>query len=114
MTLDIPTNPSIQLRSTAFDDYATIDIAEFARDLVEVTFNGTQDSNAVWVQYQIIWVDNRWYYGYRHCGSINWLDGFSYFEDGVNYQYSENVLMGQDTIRTMKITQLKFQSYKTF
>ncbi len=45
LTLDIPSNPSIQLRSTAFDDYAAIDIAEFARDLVEVTFNGTQDSN---------------------------------------------------------------------
>jgi hypothetical protein len=53
LTLDIPSSPNIQLRSTAFDGYASIDIAEFARDLVEVTFNGTEESAAVWVQYQI-------------------------------------------------------------
>ena len=100
LTADIPSNPSIQLRSTAFDGYATIDIAEFARDLVEVTFNGTQDSNAVWVQYQIIWVDNDGTTGTDTAVQLTGLDGFSYFEDGVNYQYSDNVLMGQDTIRT--------------
>lgn len=100
LTLDIPANPSIQLRSTAFDGYASIDIAEFARDLVEVTFNGTQDSNAVWVQYQINWVDADETTGTDSAVQLTGLDGFSYFEDGVNYQYSKNVLMGQDTIRT--------------
>jgi len=100
LTLDIPSSPNIQLRSTAFDGYASIDIAEFARDLVEVTFNGTEESAAVWVQYQITWVDADETTGTDSAVQLTGLDGFSYFEDGVNYQYSNNVLMGQDTIRT--------------
>lgn len=107
LTLDIPTSPSIQLRSTAFDGYASIDIAEFARDLVEVTFNGTQDSNAVWVKYQITWFDNDETTGTDTAVELTGLDGFSYFEDGINYQYASNVLMGQDTIRTSQDTTVK-------
>lgn len=107
LTLDIPSNPSIQLRSTAFDDYAAIDIAEFARDLVEVTFNGTQDSNAVWVQYQITYYTNSGTSGSLPAVQLTGLDGFSYFEDGINYQYSNNILMGQSTIRTSENNTVK-------
>lgn len=107
LTADVPSAPSIQLRSTAFDGYASIDIAEFARDLVEVTFNGTQDSNAVWVQYQITYVDNDETSGVDSIVKLTGLDGFSYFEDGINYQYSDNVLMGQETIRTSENTTVK-------
>ena len=107
LTVDEPISPSIQLRSTAFDGYASIDIAEFARDLVEVTFNGTQDSNAVWVKYQITWVDSDETTGVDTAVSLTGLDGFSYFEDGINYQYPSNVLMGQNTIRTSQATTVK-------
>ena len=107
LTADEPTAPNIQLRSTALDGYASIDIAEFARDLVEVTFNGTQDSNAVWVKYQITWVNNDETSGVDGPVSLTGLDGFSYFEDGINYQYASNVLMGQNTIRTSQSTTVK-------
>lgn len=100
LVLDEPVDPSIQLRSTAFDGYASIDIAEFARDLVEVTFNGTEESAAVWVQYQITWVDKDGRTGTDNTVQLTGLDGFGYFEDGINYNYSGNILMGQDTIRT--------------
>jgi hypothetical protein len=96
LTADVPSTPSIQLRSTAFDGYASIDIAEFARDLVEV-----------WVQYQITYVDNDDTSGVDSIVKLTGLDGFSYFEDGINYQYSDNVLMGQETIRTSENTNLK-------
>ena len=100
LTADEPVDPNIQLRSTAFDGYAAIDISEFARDLVEVTFNGTQDSNAVWIKHQITWVDTDETSGVDSAVYSTGLDGFSYFEDSVNYQYVSNVLMGQTTIRT--------------
>ena len=107
LVADEPVSPSIQLRSTAFDGSASIDIAEFARDLVEVTFTGTQDSNAVWVKYQITWVDNDETTGVDTAVSLTGLDGFSYFEDGINYQYPRNVLMGQNTIRTSQSKTVK-------
>ena len=107
LTADIPSVPSIQLRSTAFDGYASIDISEFARDLVEVTFSGTQESSAVWVQYQITWVDTDQTSGVDSAVQLTGLDGFSYFEDGINYQYSDNILMGQDTIRTSENNYVK-------
>ena len=107
LTADIPSVPSIQLRSTAFDGYASIDISEFARDLVEVAFSGTQESSAVWVQYQITWVDTDQTSGVDSAVQLTGLDGFSYFEDGINYQYSDNILMGQDTIRTSENNYIK-------
>ena len=58
LVADKPATASLLLRSTAFEGSASIDIAEFARDLVEVTFNGNQDSNAVWVSTQVAWYKN--------------------------------------------------------
>ena len=97
---DVPATPSIQLRSTAFNGTASIDIAEFARNYVEVYFGGTQDSNAVWVKYTLTWVDADDTTGTDTAVLLTGLDGFSYFEDGINYQYYKQVLMGQSILRT--------------
>ena len=97
---DVPYNPNIQLRSTAFNGTASIDIAEFARNYVEVSFDGIQDSNAVWVKYSLTWVDSDTTTGTDTDVILTGLDGFSYFEDGINYQYYKNVLLGQNTLRT--------------
>ena len=103
LTADEPVSPSLTLRSTAFDGTAKIDIAEFARDQVEVIFSGSQESNAVWVKTELTYWDSDgvttatdapvYYTG---------LDGFSYFEEGRNYNYPYNVLLGSDRVRTFK------------
>jgi len=107
LTTDKPSSPSIELRSTAFDGVSSIDISEFARDLVEVVFSGTQESNAVWVEYQINWVDKDGTSGTDSAVQLTGLDGFSYFEEGINFQYPFNVLIGQDRIRTLEDTTIQ-------
>ena len=48
-----PLEADIKLRSTALNNKTSIDIAEYARDFVEVTFSGTEESNAVFISYQL-------------------------------------------------------------
>ena len=96
LVTDEPSSPTIQLRSTAFDGKASVDIAEFARDYVEVTFSGTEASNAVWVRYDLTWTDTDNATGTDTSVYLVGLDGFSYFEDGINYQWSNDILMGSE------------------
>jgi len=108
LTTDEPTDPSLTLRSTAFEGTAKIDIAEFARDQVEVIFSGNQESNAVWVKTEVTWWDNDGTTtGTDSPVYYTGLDGFSYFEEGVNYQYPFNVLLGSDRVRTYEDTNYK-------
>ena len=83
-----PVEADIKLRSTALNDITSIDIAEFARDFIEVTFSGAAESNAVFISYQL-----------QHftAGVIDPLpakeakvyltgfDGYGTFQDGVNF-----------------------------
>ena len=51
-----PANPDVTLRSKAFDGKASVDIAEFARDFVEVTIStGSEaaESSAVWISFDL-------------------------------------------------------------
>ena len=107
LVADEPVSPSLKLRSTAFENTASIDIAEFARDLVEVTFNGAQDSNAVWVKTQVTWFDADGATGTDAAVYYTGLDGFSYFEQGVNYSFPYNVLLGTDKVRVLNNTDYK-------
>tara|TARA_R110000744_G_scaffold286500_1_gene397824 strand:+ start:2365 stop:3474 length:1110 start_codon:yes stop_codon:yes gene_type:complete len=96
---DEPTYPNIKLRSTAFDDKASFDIAEFARDYVEVTFSGTADSNAVFVSYQL---------SFYLAGSetaptpetkeyLAGYDGYGTFQDGTNFSWYKQVMISDTT-----------------
>ena len=107
LVADKPATASLLLRSTAFEGSASIDIAEFARDLVEVTFNGNQDSNAVWVSTQVTWYKNNGTTGVDAEVEYTGLDGFSYFEQGVNYSFPYNVLLGTDKVRVLNNTNYK-------
>lgn len=100
LTADEPTDPSLELRSTAFEGVAEIDIAEFARDQIEVVFAGTEDSSAVWVKSEITWFDNDGTTtGTDSAVYYTGLDGFSYFEEGSNYNYPYQVLTGSEILR---------------
>lgn len=104
LTLDVPSEPTITLRATAFNGKATLDIAEYARDYVEPTFNGSETSNAVWVRYSLQWYDTDGTQGTDSSVTLTGLDGFSYFEDQLNYQHPYNVLLGQDRVVTSEVT----------
>ena len=105
LTADEPAGATLTLRSTAFDGTAKIDVAEFARDQVEVQFSGTQESNAVWVKTEVTyWDTDGTTTGTDAPVYYTGLDGFSYFEEGVNYNYPFDVLLGSDRVRTLENT----------
>jgi len=88
------------LNSTAYDDEVTFEISELVRDYLDVTFDGTYDSQMVWVDYQVT----------RYVGTtptvlsmqlLDGFDGYGYFEDGVQNQstsINESALMMSNTI----------------
>lgn len=100
LTADEPVDPDLSLRSTAFEGVAEIDIAEFARDQVEVDFNGLEDSAAVWIKTEITWYDDDGITkGTDAAVYYTGLDGFTYFEEGSNYNYPYQVLTGSTVLR---------------
>ena len=95
---DEPNDITIRLRSTALDDYVSIDIAEFARDYVEVTFGGTEDSSAVFVSYQMAWVTQSGVETPDPKVYLIGFDGYSAFQEGVNFQFYNDVLMSSNVV----------------
>ena len=104
-----PVLADIKLRSTALNDITSIDIAEFARDFIEVTFSGTAESNAVFISYQL-----------QHftAGVIDPLpakeakvyltgfDGYGTFQDGVNFSWNKQVMISDTNITTYADTNI--------
>jgi len=90
-----PLTVSAKLRSTGLDGITSIDIAEFGRDFVEVTFDGNSDSNAVFLSYELtIYLkgatvepdaEDRVY--------LTGLDGYSTFQDGINFQWYKQTMI---------------------
>ena len=95
---DEPSEVTIKLRSTALEDYVSIDIAEFARDYVEVTFAGTVDSSAVFISYQMAWVTQSGIETPDPKVYLIGFDGYSSFQEGVNFQFYNDVLMSSNTV----------------
>ena len=103
---DEPTDPTIQLRSTALNGVASIDIAELARDYVEVTFNGFEESNTVIISYQVTTSnvagkgeDNGRTYKIGY-------DGYGTFADGYNPVLSSPILMSAERVSAYKETNI--------
>ena len=104
LTTDKPAEFQYRLESTAFPDesgirYAEIDIAEMARDYVEVSYDGVNESNAVWIEYDLYYADE----GdvsltLDESVQLTGLEGYGYFEDGYNPQPSTHALLSNNTI----------------
>ncbi len=78
------------LNSTAYDDKVTFEISELVRDYLDITFDGSYDSQMVWVDYQI----TEYHLGIAQTPNTIVLkdafDGYGYFEDGANPQLATN------------------------
>ena len=114
--LDEPTTPSAKLRSTALNGKTSIDIAEFGRDFVEVTFNGQADSNAIFMSYEL----TLYYKGQSFEPEsedrvyLTGLDGYSTFSDGVNYQWYKNTMLSDSSITVYNDTSIKIPVLQKF
>ena len=96
-----PVKADIKLRSTALNGVTSFDLAEFARDFVEVTFAGTAESNAVFISYQL----------QKFTGGVidplppleskvylTGYDGYGLFQDGANSQWNKQVMLSDSNI----------------
>jgi len=84
-----PANPDVTLRSKAFDGKASVDIAEFARDFVEVTIStGSEaaESSAVWISFDLTWVLTTEESTTDPTAYFIGLDGYGTFHQGNNFQ----------------------------
>lgn len=96
-----PANPDVKLRSTAgLENTTSMDIGEFARDFVEVSFSGTEESNAVFISYQL----TKYIKGAVSEPTpeakvyLTGLDGYGTFQDGVNFQWYNKIMMSDSTV----------------
>lgn len=98
LTTDKPASPQYELESTAFlneagtENFAEADIAELARDYVEVNYDGTDLSNAVWIEYELKKIVSGTETSLG-TSKLTGLDGYGYFEDGYNPDPSDHLLM---------------------
>lgn len=97
---DEPIYSDIKIRSTALNDSTSIDIAEFARDFVEVRFEGTYESNAVFISYELTKILQ----GQTSAPSpeakvyLTGLDGYGTFQDGVNFAWANEVMISDPVV----------------
>jgi len=104
-----PTLPSIKLRSSALNDITTIDIAEFARDYVEVYYGTASESNAVFISYELSIYDigadtdpapeARVY--------LTGFDGYGTFQDGANFSWYKQAMITDNYITTYHETAVR-------
>jgi hypothetical protein len=103
LTTDKPADPNYTLESTAYPSdggrFAQIDISEMARDFVELTYDGNNESNAVWVEYDLYYADIGDSALTLHSSNeLTGLPGYGYFEDGYNPNVTDYLLLSSDTI----------------
>lgn len=81
----VPTDPTYTLTKSAVGGYATFEVAELIRDYLDITFDGTYTSQALWTRVEA-------------QTPIFAFDGYTEFQDGVNAQGNTKQLISNSTI----------------
>jgi len=96
---DKPEEPTFSLYSTALfntgsgANVAQIDIASFAEDYVETNYTTNQDSNSVFIYYDEFYLnDGDEEFTVGNSDEFIGLAGYSYYEDGSNYDVQPEIL----------------------
>ena len=78
-----------------------LEIAELVRDYLDITFNGTYTSHTKWVSAVVNYFDTDGdEYTYSNPQTFNFvaLDGYGYFEDGINPELERHTLISANNI----------------
>lgn len=78
-----------------------LEIGELVRDYLDITFNGTYTSHTKWVSAVVNYFDTDGdEYTYSNPQTFNFiaLDGYGYFEDGINPELERHALISADNI----------------
>ena len=84
-TNTVPTDPTYTLTKDAVGGYATFEVAELIRDYLDITFDGTYTSQALWTRVEA-------------QTPIFAFDGYTDFQDGINAQGNTKQLISNSTI----------------
>ena len=103
LTTNKPSTPqyTITKNEISTNNYVVYEIAELVRDYLDIEFNGEYDSQTVWVE-----ADIELFSGINGGGSSLGttstdyiaLDGFGYFEEGINAELSRTYLQSNKEI----------------
>ena len=86
------------INSTAYGEEVTFEISELVRDYIDTTFDGTYTSDVVWVDYQTTKYISTVAQTPDTIIQLEGFDGYGYFEDGVNPQLNDTVLLSNEII----------------
>ena len=86
-TNTVPTDPTYTLTKDAVGGYATFEVAELIRDYLDITFDGTYTSQALWTRVDDAVPTNKLAF-----------DGYTDFQDGINAQGNTKQLISNSTI----------------
>lgn len=95
------------------DNFVVFEISELVRDFLEIEFNGDYSSYAVWVRPVFEYKTTQAGVIYPTPVDYVGLDGYGYFEEGVNPSLSEGLLMSNNTIYVLDNTDLHIPVWVT-
>jgi hypothetical protein len=86
------------LISTAYDDAVSWEISELVKDYLDITFDGTYESQAVFVNYQITDTVSGVVKPSLDVVQLEGFDGYGYFEQGANPVLASDKMQTNSTI----------------
>lgn len=93
-----PSEPTYTLSSSGVNDEVTFEISELVRDYLDSTFDGTYNSENVWVRYIATKVLNDVAQTPETQVVLRAYDGYGEFEDGANPQLDQQILLSNTVI----------------
>ena len=80
------------------DRYATFEVSELIRDYIDITFDGSYSNDALWTVLSYSIYDSSDGFITSSTGTILFLDGYGYFEEGTFPDSNERLLIDNEVI----------------
>lgn len=109
LTTNKPATPQYTITKSeiATNNYVVFEISELVRDYLDIEFNGEYDSQTVWVESDIeLFNSSGTSLGTSNTDYIA-LDGYGYFEDGINPELSRTYLQSNYKLTRPSDTNLR-------
>ena len=82
----------------AYDDKVSFEISSQVSDYIDILFDGSYDSQVVWVNYQVTEYISDVAQTANAVVQLQAFDGYGYFEEGVNPELSTGLLQSNNTM----------------
>ena len=92
------TTATYTVSSDAYNDSVTFEVSQLISDYLDITFDGSFDSQVVWVNYRVTKYINEIAQTPDAIVQLSAFDGYGYFEDGANPQLTDRLLQSNTTI----------------